>query len=63
MFSPTIVFDGFVTGTWKRTFKGGAVVIETSPFQLLTAAENDALSAAADRYGEFMGMPAVLLQA
>ncbi len=29
MFSPTIVFDGFVTGTWKRTFKGGAVVIET----------------------------------
>ncbi len=29
MFSPTIVIDGVVTGTWKRTFKGGAVVIET----------------------------------
>ena len=63
MFSPTIVIDGVVTGTWKRTFKGGAVVIETTPFRPLTAAENDALSAAADRYGEFLGMPVVLLQA
>ena len=63
MFSPTIVIDGVVTGTWKRTFKGGAVVIETTPFRPLTAAENDALGAAADRYGEFLGLPVVLLHA
>jgi len=63
MFSPTIVIDGVVTGTWKRTVKGGAVVIETIPFRPLTPAENEALSAAADRYGEFVGMPVVLLQA
>jgi hypothetical protein len=60
MFNPTLVIDGVVTGTWKRTFKGGAVVIEPAPFQPLTAAENEALSAAADRYGRFLGLPVVL---
>ena len=63
MFSPTIVIDGVVTGTWRRTFKGGAVVVETTPFRPLTAAENDALAAAADRYGRFLGLPVVLLHA
>ena len=43
--------------------EGGAVVIEASPFRPLTAAKNAALSDAADRYGEFLGVPAVLLQA
>lgn len=63
MFSPTLVMDGIVTGTWKRAFKGGAVVIETTPFRPLTAAESDALGAAAGRYGRFLGLPVVLLQA
>ena len=63
MFSPTIVIDGVVTGTWKRTFKGDAVIIETTPFRPLTPAQNEALSVVADRYGEFMGMSVVLLQA
>ena len=63
VFNPTIVIDGVVTGTWKRTFKKGAVVIEVAPFRPLTPAENDALSAAANRYGEFLGMPVVLLRA
>jgi hypothetical protein len=63
MFSPTVVIDGVVAGTWKRTFKKNAVVIETAPFRPLTAAESDALAAAADRYGEFHGLPVVLLHA
>jgi hypothetical protein len=63
MFSPTLVIDGVVAGTWKRIFKGGAVVIETTPFRPLTPAEHNALGAAADRYGEFLGLPVVLLQA
>ena len=63
MFVPTIVIDGVVTGTWRRTFKRGAVVIETMPFRPLTAAESETLSGAADRYGAFLGLPVVLLQA
>ena len=61
VFSSTIVIDGKVTGTWNRTLKKGAVVIELAPFRPLTPAENNALSTAADRYGEFLGMPVVLL--
>jgi hypothetical protein len=62
MFSPTMVIDGNVTGTWKRTFKKGAVVIEMAPFRALTRRENYALSAATERYGEFLGMPVIAPQ-
>mgnify|MGYP000060359540 CR=1 FL=1 len=57
IFSPTIVIDGKVTGTWKRTFKRGALVIELDPFRPLTAVEHDAFRSAAQRYGEFLGLP------
>lgn len=57
MFSPTIVIDGQVAGAWKRTFKKGAVAVEWTPFRALTSLENHALSAAAERYGAFLGMP------
>ena len=68
VFNPTIVIasgvpeaiDGKVTGTWKRTFKKGAVVIEVAPFRPLTPAENHAVSTAAEQYGEFLSMPVVL---
>ena len=60
VFNPTIVIDGRVAGAWKRTAKKGAVVIELAPFRPLTAAEHHAISAAADRYGEFMGLPVML---
>ncbi len=60
IFSPVIVIDGKIVGTWKRTFKNGAVVIASNPFTAFTAAENQTLAAAARRYGEFLGMPVVL---
>ncbi len=55
MLPPTIVIDGRVVGIWKRTFKKDAVVIAPNPFAPLTAAERQALTAAARRYGEFLG--------
>jgi winged helix DNA-binding protein len=60
MFSPTIVIDGKVVGTWKRTFKKGTVVVGPSPFTSLSEAENRTLAVAAERYGKFVGMPVVL---
>ena len=63
MFSPTIVIDGSVVGTWKRTVKKGTLAIDLASFQSLTAAENSAVSAAAERYGDYLGMPAVLTHA
>jgi hypothetical protein len=60
MFSPTIIKDGQVVGTWKRAFKKGAVVVTPTPFRPMTAAERDSLAAAARHYGEFLRMPAAL---
>jgi hypothetical protein len=58
-FSP-IVSAGQVAGSWKRTFNKGEVVVELAPFAPLTAEGREAVTAAARRYGEFLGMPVVL---
>jgi hypothetical protein len=60
VFNPTIVIDGRVAGTWKRTFKKDTVIIETSPFASLNEAETRALTLAAERYGAFVNMPILL---
>jgi hypothetical protein len=60
LFNHTIVIDGRIVGTWKRTFTKGAVVIASNPLTTLTAAKRRAFVAAARRYGEFLGMPVLL---
>jgi hypothetical protein len=59
VFRPLIVIDGQIVGVWNRTVKKEAVAIDLSPFRSLTGAENEALLAAADRYGAFLGVTAV----
>lgn len=54
-YSHTIVIQGKVVGTWKRTFQKDAVVLTLAPFTPLTEAEGQALAAAASRLGEFLG--------
>ena len=56
----TIVIDGQVAGTWKRTLKKSEVVVELVPFTVLTKAENEAVIAAAQQYGKFLELPVVL---
>lgn len=60
IFSPVIVINGQVVGTWKRTLKKGAVMITPGPFTPLRRAETRALTAAARQYGAFLELPAVL---
>ena len=60
IFSPIVVIDGQVVGTWKRAFKKGGLVITASPFAQLGAAATRALAAAANRYGKFLGATATL---
>jgi Winged helix DNA-binding domain len=54
----TIVLDGRVVGTWRRTLKKSTVVITPNLFTSLNEAETRALVAEANRYGAFLGMPA-----
>ena len=56
MFSATIVIDGKVAGTWKRTLNKKSVTISTNLFRPLSKREARALEGAIGRYGEFLGM-------
>jgi len=55
-----IVLDGQVSGTWKRTLKKKEVIIELDPFMVPSKAQNQAVIAAAQRYGKFLQLPVVL---
>ncbi len=60
IFNPTIVVNGQVVGTWKRTIEKDEVVVTPSPFAKLKRAETRAFAEAASRYGEFLGASVVL---
>jgi len=55
-----IVLDGRVAGTWKKSLKKNAIEIRLNPFRRLTGEEREALESEVHRYGEFVGIPAVV---
>ena len=57
LLSPTILFAGRVIGTWKRTLKKDSVVVAAKAFTAFTDVQRDAVEDAAQRYGEFLGLP------
>ena len=61
MFASTIVIDGRVAGTWKRSIRKTAIEIGATPFAPLSKAERTAFAAAAESYAAFMGLPAVFV--
>lgn len=60
LFNHTLVINNQVVGSWKRTVKQRAVVIEFAPFLPFSEAENQALTVATERFGKFMELPIVL---
>jgi hypothetical protein len=61
IFSPTIVVDGRIAGTWTRRLSRDAVTIALKPFAPLTGARARSVAAAATRYGRFLGRAARLV--
>jgi hypothetical protein len=59
--NPSIEVDGRIVGTWKRVFEKGSVIIKVQPFGAPSDIENEVVAEAADRYGNFLDMPAILL--
>jgi hypothetical protein len=51
-----IVIDGQVVGSWRRSLHRDHVAVELNPFKRLTEAEERAVTEAARRYGEFLGL-------
>lgn len=56
MFSPIIVSDGQVIGTWKRTIKKDRVIIKIDTFRSLSKSEKEDLKKEVERYGKFIGL-------
>jgi len=56
MFISSIVIDGQVVGTWKRTVKKKAIAITALPFDKLNKAEMSTFRQAAEGYGAFIGL-------
>lgn len=54
----TIVIDGQVVGTWRRSLSKGSVSITLAPFTALGQAEEQAIALAAQRHAAFLGLPA-----
>ena len=55
IFNPIVVIDGRVVGTWKRAFKKDSVAMTFSPFTSFGDEQQEAIAAAAERYGQFVG--------
>lgn len=60
MFISTLVIKGQVIGSWRREVKKKAVDITINPFRVLKRSESVALTEAAERYGQFHGLPGKL---
>lgn len=55
IFKPTIVVDGQVVGTWRRTKRSKETVVEALPFARLPAGAMKGFELAVQQYGRFVG--------
>jgi hypothetical protein len=60
VFRPTVIHEGRLVGTWKRTFRKDVLVMTISPWTALSEAQRCAIQAAGERYGRFLGMSQVV---
>jgi hypothetical protein len=60
MFLSTLVMGGQVAGIWNRVLTRDAVVMTARPFAKLSKTAQRAATAAAERYGKFVGLPVEL---
>jgi len=57
MFMPTLVGDGIVVGTWRRTLGKTTVLVEPLPFHDLSPAARADFGRVFARYGKYLGVP------
>ena len=55
-FRSTIIINGQVKGTWKRTIKRGKVIIDLNPLIPLNDDETEILALEVHHFGEFLEM-------
>jgi hypothetical protein len=60
VFDSVVVIGTRLVGGWKRELKNSSVIIRLNPFAPLTRAQRQLVNSAAERYGEFLGLKAVI---
>jgi hypothetical protein len=60
VFIPTLVLDGQVAGTWRRSTRATSVAVSASPFTRLTASDRKEFGVPLARYAEFLGAPTTI---
>jgi hypothetical protein len=50
-------------GLWKRSLGGGTATIQLAPFRTISNRDRERFRQAAERYAEFLGLPATIAQA
>jgi hypothetical protein len=60
VFNGVAILDGQVAGHWKRTVNRDTVAFEVALYEPFDDAQAKALQAAADRQGDFLGLPATV---
>lgn len=61
LFNNAIILNGRVAGTWRRTLKSSQIDLEITPFAELSAAETNAVRAAANDYARFAGQTVAMI--
>lgn len=59
-FFHAVILDGRLAGHWKRTIKKDTVILDAALYAPFDDAQTDALHAAADRHGRFLGLAATV---
>lgn len=60
LFNYTILLNGQIVGTWKRSINKNTFVIEANPFTPLDEIVSRAFAFAAEDYGRFLGLPVII---
>jgi len=55
-----VVVDGRVAGSWRRLGRVAEADVIVAPYRRLTTRQTAQVRRAAERYGDFMGLPAAL---
>ena len=61
-YAGAVIVDGQIAGHWKQAINRGSIVLDVELYAPLDAAQVNALHAAGDRYGGFLGLPASLTE-
>ena len=57
LFNNTIIIDGKVKGTWRRTFKKDRVIVEINLFVKLNSTQNKKIIYTVKKFGKFLNLP------